>query len=136
MSQQSKKTNEDFDSYNLGNPKDDLPKHRKQILPLIIGYYGIIQGILNSILTFGVIIHAIIFGITLHYIWMMGFLIDFTFIFIGYSALSYARGISMKSQRLFVFLGYFIIISTVLAALAMDQGFLFYLPPPETMLPF
>ena len=31
---------------------NDLPKHRKQILPLIIGYYGIIQGIINSILTF------------------------------------------------------------------------------------
>ena len=76
---------------------NDLPKHKKQILPLAIGYYGIIQGIINSILTFGVIIHAMIFNLTLHYIWMMGFIIDFSFIFIGYSALSFVIGISMKS---------------------------------------
>ena len=113
---------------------NDLPKHRKQIFPLIIGYYGIIQGILNSILTFGVIIHAIIFGITLHYIWMMGFIIDFTFIFIGYSALSYARGISMKSQRLFVFLGYFIIIVSILSGIAAINNILFTLPDKNDIL--
>jgi len=113
---------------------NDLPKYRKQILPLIIGYYGIIQGIINSILTFGVIIHAIIFGITLHYIWMMGFIIDFTFIFIGYSALSYARGISMKSQRLFVFLGYFIIIISILSCIAALNNYLFTLPEKNDIL--
>ena len=107
---------------------NDLPKHKKQILPLAIGYYGIIQGIINSILTFGVIIHAMIFNLTLHYIWMMGFIIDFSFIFIGYSALSYARGISMKSQRLFVFLGYFIIIISILSTIAALNNYLFTLP--------
>ena len=111
-----------------------LPKYKKQVFPLIIGYYGIIQGIINSILTFGVIIHAIIFGITLHYICMMGFLIDFTFIFIGYSALSYSRGISMRSQRLFVILGYFIIIISILSGIAALNNYLFTLPDKNDIL--
>ena len=115
---------------------DELPKHRKQMLPLIIGYYTMILGGLNAFLIFALIIYSAFIGFKLHYMWMCAFIINFTLIFIGYSCLSYIRGVSIKSQRLFVYLGYFIIILSILAALAMDQGFLFYLPPTETMLPF
>jgi class 3 adenylate cyclase len=115
---------------------NELPRHRKQIVPLIIGYYTIILGGLNAFLIFALIIYSAFIGFKLHFMWMCAFIIDFTLIFIGYSCLSYVRGVSIKAQRLFVYLGYFIIISTILSALAMKQGLLFYLPPPETMLPF
>ena len=95
-----------------------------------------ILGGLNAFLIFALIIYSAFIGFKLHYMWMCAFIINFTLIFIGYSCLSYVRGISIKSQRLFVYLGYFIIISSILAALAMDQGVLFYLPPTETMRPF
>jgi len=115
---------------------DELPKHRKQIFPLIIGYYTMILGGLNAFLIFALIIYSAFIGFKLHFMWMCAFIIDFTLIFIGYSCLSYVRGVSIKAQRLFVYLGYFIIIATILSALAMKYEFLFYLPPPETMLPF
>jgi class 3 adenylate cyclase len=115
---------------------NELPKHRTQIFPLIIGYYSIILGGLNAFLIFALIIYSAFIGFKLHFLWMCAFIINFTVIFIGYSCLSYVRGVSIKAQRLFVYLGYFIIISTILSALAMQRGLLFYLPPPETMLPF
>ena len=115
---------------------NELPKHRTQIFPLIIGYYTMIFGGLNAFLIFALIIYSALIGFKLHFMWMCAFIIDFTIIFIGYSCLSYVRGVSIKAQRLFVYLGYFIIISTILSALAMQRGLLFYLPPIETMLPF
>ena len=115
---------------------DELPKHRKQIFPLIMGYYAMILGGLNAFLIFSLIIYSAFIGFKLHFMWMCAFIIDFTLIFIGYSCLSYVRGISIKAQRLFVYLGYFIIISTILSAIAMKYEFLFYLPPTEIMLPF
>ena len=45
----------------------------------------------------------------LHIFWLYAFLIDFTFIFIGYSCISYVRGVSIKSQKYIVYLGYFIL---------------------------
>ena len=115
---------------------NELPKHRTQIFPLIIGYYTMIFGGLNAFLIFALIIYSALIGFKLHFMWMCAFIIDFTLVFIGYSCLSYVRGVSIKAQRLFVYLGYFIIISTILSALAMQRGLLFYLPPVETMLPF
>ena len=115
---------------------NELPKHRTQIFPLIIGYYTMILGGLNAFLIFALIIYSTFIGFKLHFMWMCAFIIDFTLIFIGYSCLSYVRGVSIKAQRLFVYLGYFIIISTILSALAIQRGLLFYLPPVETMLPF
>ena len=115
---------------------NELPKHRTQIFPLIIGYYTMIFGGLNAFLIFALIIYSALIGFKLHFMWMCAFIIDFTIIFIGYSCLSYVRGVSIKAQRLFVYLGYFVIISTILSALAMQRELLFYLPPVETMLPF
>ncbi len=101
-----------------------------------MGYYAMILGGLNAFLIFSLIIYSAFIGFKLHFMWMCAFIIDFTLIFIGYSCLSYVRGISIKAQRLFVYLGYFIIISTILSAIAMKYEFLFYLPPTEIMLPF
>ena len=115
---------------------NELPKYRTQIFPLIIGYYTMILGGLNAFLIFALIIYSAFIGFKLHFMWMCAFIINFTLIFIGYSCLSYVRGVSIKAQRLFVYLGYFVIISAILSALAMQRELLFYLPPPETMLPF
>ena len=115
---------------------NELPKYRTQIFPLIIGYYTMILGGLNAFLIFALIIYSTFIGFKLHFMWMCAFIINFTLIFIGYSCLSYVRGVSIKAQRLFVYLGYFVIISAILSALAMQRELLFYLPPPETMLPF
>ena len=115
---------------------DELPKHRKQIFPLIIGYYTMILGGLNAFLILALIIYSGLIGFKLHFMWMCAFIIDFTLIFIGYSCLSYVRGVSIKAQRFFLYLGYFIILSIILSALAMTYDFLFYLPAKDIMLPF
>ena len=115
---------------------DELPKHAKQIFPLIIGYYTMILGGLNAFLILSLIIYSGLIGFKLHFMWMCAFIIDFTLIFIGYSCLSYVRGVSIKAQRLFLYLGYFIILSTILSALAASYDFLFYLPAKDIMLPF
>ena len=51
--------------------------------------------------------------------------LGFSFIFIGYSNLSYVKGISIKSQKLLIYFSCFIIIATTLRHTLFDQ-FFFY----------
>jgi class 3 adenylate cyclase len=80
---------------------DELPKHRKQIFPLIMGYYAMILGGLNAFLIFSLIIYSAFIGFKLHFMWMCAFIIDFTLIFIDipltYERQEYPINIKVKS---------------------------------------
>ena len=69
-----------------------------------------IVGVVNALLLFTLIAYSFLADWKLHIFWLYAFLIDFTFIFIGYSCISYVRGVSIKSQKYIVYLGYFILI--------------------------
>ena len=108
---------------------DNLPKHRQQIFPLIIGYLGLIVG---SFSTFGALLMGSLFllsGEKIPSTVFDMFLINFMFIFIGYSCISYARGLSIKSQRFFVFLGYFMFLAIILRRIASDMGYIGFSSP-------
>ena len=102
-----------------------LPKHRKQLLPLLIGYFAIIYGAL--------IVLPKIFAIIIFYFnggqvagkEMFHILTGLSFIFIGYSNLSYVKGISIKSQKLLIYFSFLFIIATTLRHTLFDQ-FFFY----------
>ena len=102
---------------------NELPKHRKQLLPLLIGWLGIIYG---SWMAIGLLFATIMFyfsGGEVSGRIMFRILTGCSFIFIGYSNLSYIRGISIKSQRLLIYFSYFIIITTTLRHTIFDQFF-------------
>ena len=102
---------------------NELPKHRKQLLPLLIGWLGIIYGAWMAIgLLFATIMFYFSGGEVSGRI-MFRILTGCSFIFIGYSNLSYIRGISIKSQRLLIYFSYFIIITTTLRHTIFDQFF-------------
>jgi len=102
---------------------NELPKHRKQLLPLFIGYSGIIYGTYAASITLFSIIAFYFLGGQVGGKMVMQFIYCSSFILIGFSCLSYVRGISIKSQRLLVYFGYFIIILTTLRWTVFDQFF-------------
>ena len=104
---------------------NQLPKHRKQILPLLIGYLGIVYGafIVLSKLVAIFIFYFVGGEVSGKEVFVL--LYGFSFIFIGYSNLSYVKGISIKSQKLLIYFSCFIIIATTLRHTLFDQ-FFFY----------
>ena len=58
--------------------------------------------------------------------WMYEFMLSFTLIFVGYSCISYVKGVSIKSQRWIVYLAYLFIIMGISDIFIPD--FLFYDP--------
>ena len=100
-----------------------LPKHRKQIIPLLLGYSAIIYG------TYAVLRHLILIVGTIFTPWeasgkfVLLVLWFSSFILIGFSCLSYVRGISIKSQRYLMYFGCFIIIATTLRWTLLDNFF-------------
>ena len=107
-----------------------LPKHRKNILPLLIGYGGLIVG------SFGALITLISITISFYLGWEVGgkmvmqFVYHCSFIFIGYSHLSYTRGTSIKAQKLLIYFSYFVIFSIVTRWTIFDQ---FFFPEEELL---
>ena len=106
---------------------NELPKHRKQYFPLIVGYLSLISGIFNSVLIFPMFIFSLIMGWKLPYNWWTDFLLSFVLIFIGYSCISYVKGLSIKSQRGIVYLGYTFFIMGIIGIFLPDD-ILFYSP--------
>ena len=106
---------------------NELPKHRKQYFPLIVGYLSLISGIFNSVLSFSMFIFSLIMGWKLPYNWWTDFLLSFVLIFIGYSCISYVKGLSIKSQRGIVYLGYTFFIMGIIGIFLPDD-ILFYSP--------
>ena len=106
---------------------NELPKHRKQYFPLIVGYLSLISGIFNSVLSFSMFIFSLIMGWKLPYNWWTDFLLSFVLIFIGYSCISYIKGLSIKSQRGIVYLGYTFFIMGIIGIFLPDD-ILFYSP--------
>ena len=106
---------------------NELPKHRKQYFPLIVGYLSLISGIFNSVLIFPLFIFSLIMGWKLPYDWWTDFLLSFVLIFIGYSCISYVKGLSIKSQRGIVYLGYTFFIMGIIGIFLPDD-ILFYSP--------
>jgi len=102
---------------------DELPKHRKQLLPLFIGYSGIIYGTYATSITLFSIIAFYFLGYQVGGKMVMQCIYCSSFILIGFSCLSYVRGLSIKSQRLLVYFGYFIIVITILRWTIFDQFF-------------
>ena len=106
---------------------NELPKHRKQYFPLIVGYLSLIAGIFNSVLSLSMFIFSLIMGWKLPYNWWTDFLLSFVLIFIGYSCISYIKGLSIKSQRGIVYLGYTFFIMGIIGIFLPDD-ILFYSP--------
>ena len=106
---------------------NELPKHRKQYFPLIVGYLSLISGIFNSVLSISMFIFSLIMGWKLPYNWWTDFLLSFVLIFIGYSCISYIKGLSIKSQRGIVYLGYTFFIMGIIGIFLPDD-ILFYSP--------
>ena len=106
---------------------NELPKHRKQYFPLIVGYLSLISGIFNSVLSISMFIFSLIMGWKLPYNWWTDFLLSFVLIFIGYSCISYVKGLSIKSQRGIVYLGYTFFIMGIIGIFLPDD-ILFYSP--------
>ena len=106
---------------------NELPKHRKQYFPFIVGYLSLISGIFNSVLSFSMFIFSLIMGWKLPYNWWTDFLLSFVLIFIGYSCISYIKGLSIKSQRGIVYLGYTFFIMGIIGIFLPDD-ILFYSP--------
>ena len=105
---------------------NELPKHRKQYLPLIVGYWAIITGGFTVTISLGIFILAFFMGWKLPSGWMYEFMLSFTLIFVGYSCISYVKGVSIKSQRWIVYLAYLFIIMGISDIFIPD--FLFYDP--------
>ena len=104
-----------------------LPQHRKQYFPLIVGYLSLISGIFNSVISFSMFIFSLSMGWKLPHSWWLDFLLSFVMIFIGYSCISYVKGLSIKSQRLFLYLGYMFFIMGIIGIFLPDD-ILFYSP--------
>ena len=93
----------------------NLPKHKVSRLPVIASYFCFFMAIINFMVT-------ILFPITIAYlgksinnsmvIWMMmvTFLVGLTYLLLGYTTVSFTRGLSVKSQRLVVYLAYVYVI--------------------------
>ena len=102
-----------------------LPKHRKQILPLLVGYLGITYGGYMVLVKLVAIFYFYFIGGEVSGKEVLVLLYGCSFIFIGYSNLSYVKGISIKSQKLLIYFSCFIIIATTLRHTLFDQ-FFFY----------
>ena len=72
-------------------------------------------------------IFSLIMGWKLPYNWWTDFLLSFVLIFIGYSCISYIKGLSIKSQRGIVYLGYTFFIMGIIGIFLPDD-ILFYSP--------
>jgi len=93
---------------------NNLPKHRKQFFPLIVGYIGICLGLfITSMLLLGAIMTYYDGGQLSEQI-RIYFMYGGCFTLIGYSNIMYVKGISIKSQRLILYFSYFIIITVIL----------------------
>ena len=104
---------------------NELPKHRKQILPLLVGYLGITYGAYMVLVKLVAIFYFYFIGGEVSGKEVLVLLYGCSFIFIGYSNLSYVKGISIKSQKLLIYFSCFIIIATTLRHTLFDQ-FFFY----------
>jgi hypothetical protein len=90
----------------------NLPQYNLNKLPIIASYVCFFWAALSFVACIGFPIAASIIGAKLPIIWMsiVTFMVGITHLLIGYSTLSFSRGISSKSQRFLVYLSYIFVI--------------------------